>query len=292
MSFIEEIRAFREEYERQIFNLTEELRHRKLPVLTEALFQEFETCGNRIRYEKEYFGRRMFLSVYALAAVIRRKAEDIVKLEEILLDICQEECWALPAHVNRMENPDWRNTIDLFASETAQSLVHICTLLEDVLSESIKLQARQEARRRVLDPFMQAKKPYEWESLRNNWNAVCCGNVGSLGLLLLEEGEEKQQLIRRICHALETDYLGSFGSDGVCQEGLGYWAYGVTYYMLFADGLKACNHSVDLIHHPKMEAIAHFQEKCYFSGGKTISFSDGDGEGRYPVGLTAMLDCY
>lgn len=36
-----------------------------------------------------------------------------------------------------------------------------------------------------------------------------------------------------------------------------------------------------------------FQQKCYFPGGNTLSFSDGDSKGRYRMGLTchfAMLD--
>lgn len=36
-----------------------------------------------------------------------------------------------------------------------------------------------------------------------------------------------------------------------------------------------------------------FQQKCYFPGGNTLSFSDGDSKSRYRMGLTchfAMLD--
>lgn len=113
---LRQIAGFKEEYERDVLRLAQELRGRKLPELTEELFSEFERNGNRLHYEAVYFGRRKFLSVFGLVCVMRRGKEDVGKLEEVLLEICREECWALPAHVDRRK-PDWRVTIDLFAGE-------------------------------------------------------------------------------------------------------------------------------------------------------------------------------
>ena len=104
-----------------------------MPQPTEELFSEFETNGNRIRYEAVYFGRRKFLSVLGLASVIWREKEDIQKLEEVIREICAEECWALPAHVKRKENPNWRGVIDLLQVKQVKTLAHVITLLKDEL---------------------------------------------------------------------------------------------------------------------------------------------------------------
>ena len=77
--------------------------------------------------------------------------------------------------------------------------------------------------------------------------------------------------------------------DGACQEGLGYWVYGFTYFTLFALAQREYDPSKDLMASEKVNAIAHFQQKCYFAGGRTISFSDGDSRGTYPMGLTCCL---
>ena len=290
MELLEQIKAYEMQYEKDVRALADELKKEKMPQPTEELFSEFETNGNRIRYEAVYFGRRKFLSVLGLASVIWHEKDDIAKLEEVIREICEEECWALPAHVNRKENPNWRRVIDLFASETGQALAHITTLLKDELSDEVVTLAQNEVKSRILTPFMESKVPYAyWEQVENNWNAVCCGNVGSTALLLLEESAEKKKLLERIRYALETYYLGGFGMDGACQEGLGYWVYGFTYFTLFALAQKEYDSSVDLMATEKVDAIAHFQQKCYFDGGRTISFSDGDSRGTYPMGLTCCL---
>ena len=55
--------------------------------------------------------------------------------------ICAEECWALPAHVDT-NTKGWRETIDLFSSETAFPLDEIIRLLENKLSASVREKAR------------------------------------------------------------------------------------------------------------------------------------------------------
>ena len=238
-------------YESEVRKLADQLRNECMPQPTEELFSEFETNGNRMRYEAVYFGRRKFLSVLGLASVIWHEKEDIQKLEEVIREICAEECWALPAHVRRKENPNWRGVIDLFASETGQALAHLTTLLKDELSEEVITLAQNEVKARILKPFIESKVPYaSWEQATNNWNAVCCGNVGSAALLLMKEGTEKKKLLERLNYALENYYLEGFW-HGWCmrQEGLGYWVYGFTYFYI----------------------------------------SDGDSRGTYPMGLTCCL---
>lgn len=286
---LRQIADFKAEYERDALWLAQELRGQEMPELTEELFSEFEGNGNRLRYEAAYFGRRKFLSVFGLVCVMKHRAEDLKKLEEVLLEICGEECWALPAHVDRRKNPDWRITIDLFAGETAQTLAQLVTLLKDELSEPVAELVKRQVEARVLVPFMASRAPYSgWERSGNNWNAVCCGNIGSAGLFLLDEEAERRALAERLAHAL-TYYLKGFGEDGACEEGLGYWAYGFTYYVLFARQLREAYPDMDIMAGEKVETIACFQQKCYFGGGRTISFSDGNCFEPYPMGLTCSL---
>ena len=222
--------------------------------------------------------------------MIWHKKEDIEKLEYVIKGICSEECWALSAHVKRLENPNWRMTIDLTASETGHTLAHLYTLLKDELSEETKECIRKEVFRRILTPFMSAKAPaYGWENATNNWNAVCCGNIGSTAIYLLEDGPEKDAFLERIRYAIETYYLAGFGDDGVCEEGLGYWVYGFMNMVVFAMDQRLYDPAHDMMTLKKVEKIAHFQEMCYFSHGRTISFSDGSSNGEYPIGLTCCL---
>ena len=287
---LDKIKNYAEHYENEVRDISNQLRDEMMPELSRELFDEYEITGNRLRYEEGYFKRREFLSTFGLASVIWHKKEDIEKLEYVIKGICSEECWALSAHVKRLENPNWRMTIDLTASETGHTLAHLYTLLKDELSEETKECIRKEVFRRILTPFMSAKAPaYWWEDATNNWNAVCCGNIGSTAIYLLEDGPEKDAFLERIRYAIETYYLAGFGEDGVCEEGLGYWVYGFMNMVVFAMDQRLYNPTYDMMALKKVEKIAHFQEMCYFSHGRTISFSDGSSNGEYPIGLTCCL---
>lgn len=264
------------------------MRSEPMPPLTEDLFSLFETTGNRLKYEDVYFTRRKFLAVFGMAACLWGRPADVEKLEEILLEICNEECWALPAHVNRKENPDWRISVDLFASETAQALAEIITLVGN-LSHQIRDRVHAETGRRVLAPFERNRQG--WECSDHNWNAVCCGSIGSAALYLLAEKEEArlQVLIERICHSL-TFYLDGFREDGACMEGIGYFTYGMTYFVGFAEQLlRYSKGKINLFDNEKVRRIAEFQQKTYFGSGQTVSFSDGDKQAKFRMGLTSFL---
>lgn len=290
MELLEKIKEYATQYEKEVREISDQLREEKMPALSRTLFDEYEINGNRLRYEAVYFKRREFLSAFGLASIIWHKREDIQKLEYVIGEICSEGCWALSAHVKRLEDPNWRMTIDLTASETGHTLAQMYALLQDELSEETKKLIKTEVSRRILIPFMKAKAPaYWWEDATNNWNAVCCGNIGSTAIFLLEDGAEKEKLLSRIRYAIETYYLEGFGADGACTEGLGYWGYGFMNMVVFAMDQRALDPTYDLMAFEKTEKIAHFQEKCYFAHGRTISFSDGSGKGKYPMGLTCCL---
>ena len=97
----QKLEQFLQTYEQDLLRLTEEMRNEPLPKLTEELFALFEQTGDRSRYQAAYFGRRLFLSVYGTAACLYGRGEDLAKLESVIDEVCEEECWALPAHVDR-----------------------------------------------------------------------------------------------------------------------------------------------------------------------------------------------
>lgn len=290
---LRELEEFYEKYCESIREEADQLRTEEMPAISEELFAIYEHTGNRLTYENVYFMRRKFLAVFGLKAILDREPGDIRKLEEILKDICREECWALPAHVNRKTDKNWRIYVDLFAAETAQALAEITFLLKGVLSSETTEIVRHEVRRRVLLPFSTSKAPYGvgWEYAVNNWCAVCGGSVGSAAIYMMQDREEElETLLERISYSLETYYLKSFTEDGVCPEGLGYFTYGMTYFIGFADQLYTFTAGKrNLFRNEKLAKIAAFQAKCYFQSGRTVSFSDGSTEETFRPGLTCYL---
>lgn len=288
---INRLNSFLEEYSNKIKAAGEELRILSMPPLTEELFALYENTGNRLKYEAVYFLRRKYLAVFGMLSILYKRKEDIKKLEEVLTAICLEECWALPPHVNREENKNWRITIDLFASETAQAVTEICAILKEELSDEVKVLVRDNVLNRVIQPFYNAQIPYSgWEVCNHNWCAVCAGSIGSASLFLFSQDENKlNQYMERICSSL-THYIDGFPEDGTCMEGISYFTYGMTYYVTFAAQIyEYSKGKIDLFHSEKLRKIGEFQQKCYFGGGITINFSDGSSHDKFKMGLTSYL---
>jgi len=290
------MQTFQENYKKQLHTLANQMRSLPMPKLTEELFALFETTGNRLQYEEVYFRRRKFLAVFGIAAYIFKRREDVEKLSSVLLDICEEECWALPAHVNRAADENWRNTVDLFASETAQSLAEIISLVNDALPGENKLpegicqRVKKEIEERVFLPFFSTTPKYgSWECSDHNWNAVCAGSIGSACIYLMQDKEYLDACLKRLCHSL-TYYLDGFREDGACMEGIGYFTYGMTYFIGFAEQLlRYSDGKINLFANEKLRKIAEFQQKTYFGGGQTVSFSDGEKQAKFRMGLTCYL---
>lgn len=286
----QEIREHWRQFRRQIQETGDLLRKRKMPELTEELFSLYEKTGNRLLYENEYFERRRFLTVFGLLSIWYERQEDICKLEEVIREICREETWALPAHVNRQE-ADWRRTVDLFASETGQTLAQIVSLLGEKLDQTLARQVRELVIDRLLDSYLEKEEgSWRWETMKNNWVAVCAGSLGSMALYLLTEEPQKQkQVLERVLRVL-PEYLDGMYEDGACPEGLSYFTYGMVYYTGFARQLEeASEGKICLMDQEKVRRIAHFQQKCYLDGGLTVSFSDGSAKDRFRLGLTCCL---
>lgn len=153
----QEIREHWQQFRRQVEQTGDMLRGRSMPELTEELFALYEETGNRLIYENEYFERRRFLTVFGLLSIWYERDEDLRKLEEVIREICLEETWALPAHVNRREK-DWQRTVDLFASETGQTLAQILSELSGKLDGELVEQVRKLVIYRLLDSYMEREK--------------------------------------------------------------------------------------------------------------------------------------
>lgn len=305
--FSEQLRLFLKNYEEEIEASAKEVLTQEMPSLTEELFCLYETTGNRLKYEEVYFSRRKMLAVLGMRAVLgaengwEDKQTYLQKLEEVMEDICREECWALPAHVRRDSNPQWRMTVDLFASETAQTLSEMLVWLGEDLSAEVREMVKENIEKRIFQPFFTSKVPYaHWEGGENNWNAVCAGSIGSACLhLMKEEPERLEACLARVMNSL-TYYIEGFAEDGTCMEGLGYYYYGMTYFVNFAQELyDVTEGKTDLFcgkwgdfeggKDDRRYQIAHFPVKCFYPDGKSLSFSDGDIDGWFRVGVNSVL---
>ena len=310
--FITDLEQYIVNLEKYMKETVAEMLHQDMPVLLEEKFAIYEKTGSRMEYEWDYFARRKFLSIFGVAAIWKKREgmqklgevtfEEVVdKLEQVLLNICGEECWAVPAHVKRDVDPDWRNTIDLFGSETAQTLALITKEMGDSLSADCRSTVKENVSRRVVDNFFQSPVDTRWwEHGDNNWNAVCNGNVMSAYLHSLKDGETpREDYIARICDGL-TRFIDGYSEDGTCLEGMAYFTYGMGYFSNVAfDLYDYTDGKIDLLQgdwykfkagqQDKRARICEWWPKCFFKGNKTVSFADGRDNDKYRLGFSCDL---
>ncbi len=241
--------------------------------------------GSRKDFEKSYFDRRRYLnSCAALALLYPENTEYLTRLQDIIWAICDEYSWVLPAHAKSGTECD-TDTIDLFAAETAFALSEISYLLHDRLEPLILSRIKTEVKRRVTDVYMRTVS--FWETDRGNWAGVCMSHVA--GTLIYNDAALFEELKPRIDKTFEY-FLGGFGADGACAEGIGYWQYGFGSFVCFADlAFEYSNGKYDYLKGDKIKSIAMFLQRCVIGENMTVSFADCDSEDSVNITLMNML---
>lgn len=270
-----------------------------IPALPYSDWKLVHATGNRLIFENgkptSYFPRRGRLAAFGLSAWLYGKKEDISELEDVLWAVCDEYTWSLPSHlkrekdanafVNKLENGDYM--VDLFASETADTLCEIVAIVGDKLAPIVKKRIAHQVEERIFSRVL--ADTFWWMNGKSNWAAVCAGSVGMAAIHAIEDDEHLAEVLARILPAFDT-FLQSYAADGACIEGIGYWTYGFSYYVSFADMLlRRTGGELNMFAIPLVEKIASFQQKCYFKGGRTVSFSDSNSHSPYHPGLACYL---
>lgn len=246
---------------------------------------EFYESGKRI--ERNYFGARQQLMCATFLSLIYPEEEKYIKrVKDQLFAITNEYTWVVPAHFGKLGETNPIRKIDLFCAETAFALSEVYTILEDRLDDFIKMRVKEELERRIVDAMAEVEA-FGFESMSNNWSAVCACCVA--GTLMLMFPERFYEFKPRIDAAMAL-YLTGYHDDGVCLEGASYWGYGFGFYTYYADMLRDfTDGKEDLFAIPKVKNIATFMQKTFLTGSCCVSFSDGGRTAGFNVGMLHYL---
>lgn len=251
-----------------------------IPATTYSRYRAFARTGDRAPYETPYYLRREKLHAAALHLLLGEEAyRDAV--HDYLWAICEETTWVTPAHTR---------LIDLMAAETAFGLAEIVALLGPALDAEVRYRVRDEIERRIFTPFLHGYYDLRWFNGGDNWNGVCAGAIGGTFLYLEPDPERLVRGLTLVLESLRTFVATSFAADGSTTEGVGYWHYGLTYPIIFAELLRGRTAgAIDLLAAPRLRAIAAFPAKMLLSGGHYASFADSAETVPLNPGLIARL---
>ena len=235
--------------------------------------------GVQVNFENLYFLRRKQLTIYAMLTVIYpEESEYLDKLQDIIWEICNEHCWVLPAH-RPAEWLDRRDGIDLFAAETGLYLAEIKQMLIDRLDPVVIDKITTEIDKRILECF--ENNTCYFEGLRSNWAAVCGGSVA---ITFMYESPKRFDAIKYRIDLCMEHYLEGIGEDGTTSEGVDYWSYGFTFFVMYSDVRRRNTYGlVNEFSREKVKKLAGFLTANFLDEENTVSFSDASSKGGYPL---------
>ncbi len=286
----EATRKLREQIEEYVC----QIRYESTPSILFEGYRQFMERGSRKEAEAAYFDVRKRLTALALYLLWNTSGiyhkQEVTQLNELLWSVSNEFTWCLAAHLPFDEEgfvKDASSQIDLFAAETAATLSEIATMHQDIIHPFILNHIRRRVEERIFTPFLE--REWGWETLSNNWSAVCAGSIG-IAALLLAKKEEQQKLLIKVERALSY-YLEGFGDDGATEEGVGYWVYGFGYYTYYTAMRQELEprYTIPKELSGKLKAIAEFPQYLQMNGSTYLPFSDSMAEVAIPSGLLCYL---
>lgn len=265
----------------EILRLAEPLRHSPPPILPGMGYAEFTRSGDRHAYEKVYFQRRRDFAVLVLAYAFSGDDIWLCPLINLLVAICEETSWAVPAHVERGEPedhiPDFASpTVALFSCETAATLAEGCCLLAkalDRVSPNLRKRVYAEIHIRILHPFEQ-RDDFFWMDGHNNWTPWCISSILIAASHTVTDPARLAALLHRALTPLER-YLDQYPADGCDEEGPMYWLASPGVLILALEVLYARTGGfIDIYDHPKIAAMGRYPVNMHFGRGWTYSYSN------------------
>lgn len=222
-----------------------------MPEKTEEIMLTYSKTGSRSQCDRVDGQRRGRVKSLVAGELLENKGRFIPELEKTIRALAAEKSWVGTAHDGNLANYKGTIiTIDLYSSALAWNLATADVLLGDKLSPEIRQLLRQEARRRIFDPFhrmIEGKQSRYWLMHEHNWNSVCLAGTIGTALALLDTKEEKALFVLATMKYSQVALKG-YTADGYCGEGTGYWNYGFGHYILLSEVIRlATDSKVDLL---------------------------------------------
>lgn len=280
-----------------------------IPMLTYSRYREFEHTGERPPFQNRYFLRRAMLT-RALVEYIMGDESMRSAIEDLLWAICEETSWVMPAHEE--QGPDYwdinppvvrtepfgahtsltrePDSIDLFAAETGAALAETIYLVGDDLAPEVRLRVRQEVERHIFRPYLAYGRKHWWYKGALNWNGVCNGSIGLAFLRLERDRQTLAEALAMVLEGFESYISTAFEADGGSIEGVGYWAYGLMYYVTVAELMRELTGGeFDLLAAERMKAVAYYPVGMALKPPVYLNFGDVPDTVELPAGITQRL---
>ncbi|MCW8132027.1 MAG: heparinase II/III family protein [Planctomycetota bacterium] len=206
------------------------------PIACASDFLAARRLNDRSRLDERWRRDRRTLSALALRRCLL--GLDPNDLDDRLLDwtwcFLTEATWAVSAHLPEKDLPaSGKPTLDLASCEMAAQFAEMRECLKpwmDSVSGTLADSVVYEIDARILTPYgdgVDTWWDHQGKTSTNNWTGVCAGSILAACESLAVQGHPRPKARERALAALRMFLEKGFTPGGECDEGVGYWNYGV-----------------------------------------------------------------
>ena len=171
----------------------------------------------------------------------------------------------------RLGQPD----LDLMGCEHAAFLAEAVEVLAPwLISQSPALadDIRFEIDRKILTPFAEGAVAWWMDGHINNWAGVCGGALVAACRSLAAQGHPRPAAEARALIALQRYLDKAFTPTGECDEGIGYWFYGMVMAQL---GLTRLDEH-EIPRFQRLVSVGDFPRRCHLGADVFLSWNDSN----------------
>jgi hypothetical protein len=237
----------------------------ELPAWDDNAYLEFSRVGTRPNGQAMESRRSAFLVPLVMAECLQNDGKYLAKINQILDAYATEPTWTLPAHDRNLDCFHRKvYQVDLRSGVFGLDLAEALYLLGDKIDPTVRRHVSGAIKQRVLDPIrvtLATGKLNGWmgserNNNQNNWNAVCLSGVVGSALTLLPDKNDRALFVA-VGEHYSNYYLNSYAPDGYCEEGVGYWAFGLKHFALLREEIvEATGGKIDLFSNPRVVSMA------------------------------------
>ncbi|MDS0140376.1 MULTISPECIES: heparinase II/III family protein [unclassified Amycolatopsis] len=263
---------------------------RPAPVLTATAWARTFRDGVRTDYEDAARELRERVTTLVLAAVLTDELSVLDGAIDGLVALAEATTWCWAPHDRHtaargevLADPG-DPFLDLGAAEVASLLAwadHVLGPRFDARAPGVRRRLRREVGHRVLTPFERVRD-WHWLGLdgdAHNWNPWIHSAVLTAALLLVDDEERRQRLVRLVVEGLDH-YLAVLPDDGGIDEGVAYWWHGACRLLECLDLLAGAT-GVDARELPLPAPLIRFPHRMHLGGDAYVNA--GDAPARLPL---------
>lgn len=272
----------------------------EIEMLPLSKYRMFCDNGDRMEYERPYFRRRENIIVLMLAELCEKKGRFIGKMMDILLAVCEESTWVVPAHnhskINHITSVNdamlhapmaetgdvW--VIDLFSGHTG-AVVALCyhyfkEQFEREIPSLFNARLLYEVERRIIKPYLEYCD-YWWmgfvkeRQTVNNWNPWINANVLAAAMCTVKDDTLRRAVATKTAKCI-NNYIESLPEDLGCDEGPGYWGAACGNVVTYAELLYAVTGGkYSVFDSDIIREMVKYVQKAYISDDYYFCHADG-----------------